>query len=80
MGYFSAQRLAKSMSKAPARTMAEAPGEAGMIGGVMVFAPLGFAFLPQRRSRDAVDWEKLTAPEGVPGRSPTPVVTRPCAA
>ena len=52
LGYFKAQRLTKSMSKAPARTMVEAPGEAGMIGGVMVFAPLGFAvFAPTSQSR-----------------------------
>ena len=57
-GLLLSTRLTMSMSKAPARTMAEVPGEAGMIGGVMVFAPLGFAIVPQCRSRDAVDMGK----------------------
>ena len=34
----------------------------------------------QQQEAAAYSGEKLTAPEGVPRRSPTPVLTRPCAA
>ena len=41
---------------------------------------LGCMHAHSSSSSSSLQWKKLTAPEGVPGRSPTPVLTRPCAA
>ena len=41
---------------------------------------LGCMHAHSSSSSSSLQWKKLTAPEGVPGRSPTLVLTRPCAA